>query len=79
MIIREVDLAKLSPPDAKAFANPAKVERLGAFDWNRYSPIVVEQDRERQIIQEGMTGVELARRAGITKLPAYVYPVSGRK
>jgi hypothetical protein len=74
MIIRDVELSKLSPPDSRPFADPAKVERLGQFDWNKYQPIVVEQNGGRLTIQDGMTRVELARRAGITILPAYVYP-----
>jgi hypothetical protein len=78
MTTKEVELSKLSPPVSKPFPDPVKVERYAAFDWKKYQPIIVEQDGMRLTIQEGMTRVELARRAGITKLPAYVFPVSGR-
>lgn len=71
---REVDVFKLSPSPAKPFAALAKLERMGPFDWKKYTPIIVEQDGTRLTIQEGMTRVEAATRAGITKLPAYVFP-----
>ena len=74
MIPTEVELSKLSSSPARDFADPAKVERCGAFDWRKYQPIEVEQDGSRLTIVNGMTRVELARRAGITQLPAYVYP-----
>ena len=64
---------ELSPPPTRPFADPAKVQRMGVFDWNKYTPIEVEKLGNRLIIQNGMTCVEAARRAGITKLPAYVF------
>ena len=73
----DVEIAKLVPPDSRSFADPVKVERMGPFDWAKYSPIEVERDGPRLIIQSGMTRVEAARRAGIKMLPAYVYPKSG--
>jgi hypothetical protein len=54
-------------------ADPVKLNRHGPFDWNKYTPIIVEQVGARLIIQDGMTRVENARRSGITKLPAYVF------
>jgi len=74
MITRDVELSKLSPPETRPFADPVKVERFGQFDWSKYQPIEVQQDGARLTIQDGMTRVELARRAGITKMPAYIYP-----
>ena len=59
MRTREVELARLSPPETQSFANPDKVAKYGAFDWNKYVPIIVEQDGERLIVQEGMTRVEM--------------------
>ncbi len=70
---RDVDIAKLSPSPSRDVADPAKLARHGKFDWNKYTPIIVEQDGTRLTIQDGMTRVENARRAGITKLPAYVF------
>jgi hypothetical protein len=73
----EVEIAKLEPPPTRPYADPAKVARLGPFDWTKYRPIEVEKYGSRLIIQSGMTRVEIARRAGITRLPAYVFPQSG--
>lgn len=74
MQTRDVDVSKLSPPSTRDVADPAKLARHGPFDWNKYTPIIVEQDGARLIVQDGMTRVENARRAGITQLPAYVFP-----
>jgi ParB-like chromosome segregation protein Spo0J len=46
---------------------------MGPFDWKKYTPIEVEKIGGRLVIQNGMTRVEAARRAGITMLPAYVF------
>ena len=73
MQTRNVDVAQLTPPSTRDFADPAKLARHGAFAWNKYTPIIVEEDGSRLIIQDGMTRVENARRAGITTLPAYVF------
>jgi hypothetical protein len=72
---RNVDLLKLRPSPARDVADAAKLERMGPFDWNKYKPIIVKQNRYGvQTIQDGMTRVEAARRAGITQLPAFVFP-----
>lgn len=76
MAKRDVELSNLSPPQTRPFADPTKLQRMGAFDWTKYTPIIVEEVGTRLVIQDGMTRVEAARRAGITHLPAYVYPVS---
>ncbi len=68
-----VEIASLSPPDTQPVADPIKLQRLGPFDWVEYEPIEVERSAGRLTIQNGMTRVEAARRAGISKLPAYVY------
>ena len=47
---------------------------MGPFDWAKYTPIEVELDGAKLVVVNGLTRVEAARRAGITKLPAYVYP-----
>jgi len=73
----DVEIAKLVPPTSRPFADPTKVVRMGPFDWAKYTPIEVERDGSQLIIQSGMTRVEAARRAGITTLPAYIYPTSG--
>ena len=73
----EVELAKLEAPATRPFADPIKVARLGPFDWTKYRPIEVEIHAGRLIIQSGMTRVEIARQAGITRPPAYVFPKSG--
>jgi hypothetical protein len=72
MRTQEVELARLSPPDTRLFAEPDKIERLGRFDWNKYQPIEVEQSGGRFTIVDGMTRVEAARRAGIARLPAVI-------
>ena len=45
----------------------------GAFDWSKYQPIIVETDGKRFFVMDGMTRIELARRAGITELPAFIF------
>ena len=70
---REIDLSKLRPSLGKDYADPIKLEAHGPFDWNKYTPILVELIGAQLIIQDGMTRVENARRAGITSLPAYVF------
>ena len=73
MQLRDVDISALTPPATRDFADPEKLLRHGPFDWNKYTPIIVEQDGLTMVIQDGMTRVENARRAGIDKLPAYVF------
>ncbi len=73
MQTRVVELSQLSPSPTRDFADPAKLARHGRFDWNKYTPILVELIGAQLIIQDGMTRVENARRAGITSLPAYVF------
>ena len=69
----DVDLSQLIPPDSRPFADPDKLLDHGPFDWQKYTPIIVETDGRRLWLMDGMTRVENARRAGITKLPAYVF------
>ncbi|MEX0677868.1 MAG: ParB/RepB/Spo0J family partition protein [Pirellulales bacterium] len=69
----DVDIASLSPPATRPVADPGKLQRMDAFDWKKYTPIVVEKYGGMLIIQDGMTRVEAARRAGITTLPAFVF------
>jgi hypothetical protein len=53
---REVDLTKLRPSLSKDFADPVKLEAHGPFDWNKYTPIVVEDiGGGLYRVQEGMT------------------------
>ncbi|MEX2187328.1 MAG: hypothetical protein WD875_11055 [Pirellulales bacterium] len=73
MQLRDVDISKLTPPATRDFADPEKLLRHGPFDWNKYAPIIIEQDGVKMVIQDWMTRVENARRAGIDKLPAYVF------
>jgi ParB-like chromosome segregation protein Spo0J len=73
----DIEIAKLVPPPSRPFADPAKLARIGPFDWMKYRPIEVEKHGSQFIIQSGMTRVEAARRAGITTLPAYVFTKSG--
>jgi hypothetical protein len=68
-----VDTSKLIPPSSRPYADPAKLARHGAFDWNKYAPIIVETDGTSLWLMDGMTRVENARRAGITQLPAQVF------
>jgi len=70
---KDVDLSRLIPPDSRPFAAPDKLLDHGPFDWQKYTPIIVETDGRRFWLMDGMTRVENARRAGITKLPAYVF------
>ncbi len=70
-----VRISDLTPPASRPFADPAKLQRHGDFDWQKYSPITVDRlPSGRLEIMDGMTRVENARRAGITELPANVYP-----
>ena len=71
-----VEISQLSPPPTRDFAEPDKLARMGPFDWRKYVPIIVEQDGSKLVIQDGLTRVEAASRAGITQLPAYVFPKS---
>lgn len=60
------------------FADPVKLEAHGPFDWNKYSPFIVEDSGGGVFrVQDRMTRWENALRAGIKKLPAYVFPQSG--
>jgi hypothetical protein len=69
----DVEIRKLIPPLSRSFADPIKLQRHGPFDWNKYTPIVVETDGTRFWIMDGMTRAENARRAGISELPAWVF------
>ena len=73
MAPRNVPISKLIPPSSRPFADPAKVTMRGAFDWSKYQPIIVETDGKRFFVMDGMTRIELARRAGITELPAFIF------
>jgi hypothetical protein len=74
MDLRDVPLSELIPPNTTDSANPDKLARHGELDWRIYTPIIVEQDGRRLVVQDGLTRVENARRSGIRKLPAYVFP-----
>ncbi len=69
-----VSLSRLNAPLTRLFADPGKLARHGEFDWNKYTPILVEERNGILTIQDGMTRFENARQAGITELPAYVFP-----
>lgn len=71
---KDVDLSKLIPPESRPFADPRKLLDHGPFNWRKYEPIWVETDGRRLWLMNGVTRVENARRAGITKLPAYIFP-----
>jgi hypothetical protein len=74
--LRDVDITRLRYPPDRQFADSAKLAAHGAWDWSKYTPIIVESDRFGLTIQEGVTRVENALRSNITKLPAYVFPKS---
>ncbi|MDZ4849845.1 MAG: hypothetical protein SGI77_11150 [Pirellulaceae bacterium] len=66
-------VSKLRPSLATDFADPIKLEAHGPFDWNKYTPIIVEDIGGGLFrVQEGMTRWENALRAEL--LPAYVFP-----
>jgi hypothetical protein len=69
----DVEIAALTPSPTRPVADPVKLQRMGSFDWDHSIPIIVEKVGDRLVIQDGMTRVEAARRAGIVKLPAYVF------
>ena len=71
---QNVDISKLIPPSSRPFADPDKLLRHGPFDWNKYTPIIVETEGKSFWLLDGMTRMENARRVGVTSLPAYVYP-----
>ena len=68
-----VDIRHLRPSLARDFADPAKLERLGAFDWAKYNPIELIQETAGSRVQSGMTRIEAALRAEITHLPAKIF------
>ena len=68
-----VEISKLIPPTQRPVVDAGKLARHGPFDWNKYTPIIVETDGTLLWLMDGMTRVENARRAGITHLPAWVY------
>jgi hypothetical protein len=70
---QDVDLSKLIFPESRPYADPQKLLDHGPFDWQKYTPIWVETDGVRFWLMNGVTRVENARRAGITRLPAYVF------
>jgi hypothetical protein len=61
------------PPESRPFADPDKLLDHGPFDWQKYTPITVETDGRSLWVMDGMTRIENARRAGITRLPAHVF------
>ena len=70
-----VSLSKLEFPASRPFADAGKLARHGPFRWDKFTnPIEVERVGSRFIIQNGVTRATNAQRAGITELPAYVYP-----
>jgi hypothetical protein len=71
--LQDIELSRLIPPDSRPYADPAKLARHGPFDGSVYTPILVETDGTRYWLQDGMTRVENAKRAGIKKLPAYLF------
>lgn len=75
MQLRNVALQHLRPPSDRDIADPDKLYRHGPFDWAKYTPINVEQQGDNLLVQDGMTRLENARRAGIEYLPAYVFMV----
>jgi len=75
--IKEIDINRLRPPDSRHYADPVKVERMGPFDRAKYIAIAVEKVGHDYVIQDGLTRVEAARRAGLTKLEAKIYSASG--
>ena len=72
-IEKVVDIRFLKPSLARDFADPVKLERMGAFDWSWYKPIELIQEVDGLRVQDGMTRIEAALRAGITKLPAKIF------
>jgi hypothetical protein len=74
MTPRDVELSKLIPPESRPFADPDKLLDHGPFDWRKYTPIIVETDGSHSWVMDGMTRIEYARRAGIARLPAYIFP-----
>jgi hypothetical protein len=73
MIKRDIEIAKLIAPPSRPFVDPVKLQRHGAFDWNKYTPIVVETDGASYWLMDGLTRVENARRSGLDSLPAYIF------
>ncbi|MGL4514357.1 MAG: hypothetical protein ACRCT8_14815 [Lacipirellulaceae bacterium] len=62
------------PSQNRDHADPDKLARHGPFDPQLYRPITVEEHAGRLRIMDGMTRVENARRAGLARLAAYVFP-----
>jgi hypothetical protein len=73
MNITDVEISHLLPPASRPIVDPLKLQRHGPFDWKKYTPIIVETDGTRLWIMDGMTRCENARRAGVAKLPAFVF------
>ena len=69
-----VDTGKLlPPPGGRQSYDPVKLAAQGPFDWNKYTPIMVEETTGGlRYVVNGMTRIENALRAGITRLPAIV-------
>lgn len=61
----DVPISKLIPPVSRPFADPLKLAKHGPFDWSKYTPIEVETDGVDYWVQNGVTRIENARRAGI--------------
>ncbi|MCU0707075.1 MAG: ParB/RepB/Spo0J family partition protein [Pirellula sp.] len=75
---RDIALSNLRPSLSRESFDPRKLDAHGPFDWNKYVPIIVEDiGGGLYRVQDGMTRWENALRAGIKKLPAYVFPKSG--
>ena len=72
-IEKVIDIRFLKHSLARDFADPVKLEIMGAFDWSKYKPIELIQEIDGLRVQDGMTRIEAALRAGITKLPAKIF------
>jgi Pretoxin HINT domain len=69
-----VELSRLIPPATRPFADSAKMLRHGPFDWAKFTPIIVESEKSVLHVMDGMTRIANAMKAGITHLPARIYP-----
>jgi|GEM_PF-2444783 len=72
--IYKIDISKLQYPSSRPFADPAKLLRHGPFDMSRYTPAMVQVNRNGvMVIQNGVTRIENAKRAGILELPVQIF------
>jgi hypothetical protein len=69
-----VDIRKLQYPSSRPFADASKLLKQGSFDITKYTPPpVLMKPNGVMTLQNGVTRIENAKRAGIFELPVQIF------